>query len=765
MAKRADDLEAVAGRSGVSRRDFLVASSSVGGAWLLTTTFPALGMAADAGAAADARQAGSQITMWARIARNGTVTILAPNPEAGQGTKTGLPMIFAEEFGVAWKDVVIEMADYQGGKLGSQSSGGSYSTPTNYLPLRKAGAAGRQMLISAAARTWGVPEAQCSAADSAVTHTASGRKLGYGELAAKAAALPVPDLEKVTLKDPATFTLLGKSTLDPDKTRIVVGAQEFGIDVKVPGMKYVVFQKGPVFDARVKSFNVDEIKAMPGISDAFALEGGPRRLEGAPGTPGGIDEGLRPGVAIVADQWWRAQKARQNLKVDWDEGAHAGDSTAGFDRQAEQFSKQAPQDTIRKDGDADGALKSAARVVKAAYSYPFISHVTMEPMNCVASVKDGTVEVWAPTQNPNPGRASIAAALNIPPEKITIHMIRCGGSFGRRLANDYMIEAAVISAKIGAPAKVLWSREDDIQHDFYRPGGYHYLSAGLDAQGKLVAWDNHFVGFARTQYFNGSSAPGKDVFPAGFVQNYALRASRIPFNMPVGPLRAPGDNAHAFVFQSFLDEVALAAGKDPIDFQIELLKGPLKGEGEGEVGKRPFAPGFIASRMINVMQRVRDMSGWAKRKSLPARTGMGFGCYFSHMGYVAQVHQVSVDADGVITPQRIWVAVDVGRQIVNPSNAENQIQGGILDGLSAALYQQITLDKGRVAQHNFYDYPVLRNRPMPAIEIAWVKTDYPLTGLGEPALPSALPAFCNAISAATGTRVRKLPLSASQLKL
>jgi isoquinoline 1-oxidoreductase subunit beta len=746
-------------RPGISRRSFLIAGSAVGGGLLLAATVPFSRKAW----AADGND--YPVTIYARINPSGAVTILAPNPEVGQGTKTALPMIFAEELDVAWKDVTIEMADYQGGKMGSQSSGGSYSTPSNWLPLRKAGAAGRQMMIAAAAARWGVTASECSTADGVVSHVSSGRSLTYGELAESAAKLPVPDLNTVALKDESTFKIIGQSVVDPDKARIVTGRQQFGIDVKVPGMRYAVFQKGPVFDAGVKSANVDEIKAMPGVSHVLVLTGARRQLEAPPGQPGpGIDDGLRGGVAIVADTWWRAQKARRELRVEWDEGPHANDSTPAFDAKASLLLAQPAEAVVRVDGDPDGALAGAAKIVRASYSYPFISHVPMEPQNCVASYQDGKVEIWAPTQNPGAGRKGVANALGIDPENITIHMIRCGGGFGRRLANDYMIEASVISKEIGAPVKVLWAREDEIQHDFYRPGGYHNLSAGLNSDHKLVAWNNHFAGFARNEYFARLAVPGADAFPAGFVPNYALRTSRISFNVPVGPLRAPGDNAHAWVFQSFMDEIAHAAGRDPIEFQIELLAKPLPGEGVGKGGSA-FAPGLIATRMIAVLERVREMSDWESRHRLPKGTGMGVACYWSHLGYCAQVHKVSVHGDGTVTPRAIWAAVDVGNQIVNPTNAENQVIGSIMDGISAALGQAITFDRGRVVQSNYHDYTLLRNVKIPPIRIEFLKTAYPLTGLGEPAYPSALPAFCNAIYAASGQRVRKLPISAAKLKV
>lgn len=745
----------------LSRRAFLSAGVAVGGGFLLAAAIPFKRAVALAPSAASEQY---PLTIYVRIAPTGVVTILAPNPEMGQGTKTALPMLLAEELDVAWKDVVIEMADYEGGRMGHQSSGGSFSTPSNWLPLRQAGATGRQMLIAAAAMRWAVPVAECTAAESVVHHASSGRALTYGELAESAAKMPVPDPNEVVLKDEARFTLIGRTVIDPDKPRIVVGRQPFGIDVKVPGMKYAVYQKGPVFDAEVKHANLEVVRKLPGVSRAFVLTGAARSLENPTQPPPGIDDALRGGVAIVADTWWHAQKARRRLEVEWNEGPHASDSTAGFDAQAQALFQEPPHAIARSEGDPDGALAQAAKVVRASYAYPFISHVPMEPQNCVAAYRDGQVEIWAPTQNPAPGREGVANALGIDPEKVTIHLIRCGGGFGRRLANDYMIEAAVISKQIGAPVKVLWAREDEIQHDFYRPGGYHQLAAGLSSEGRLLAWSNHFIGFARNQHFARSSGPRADAFPAGFVPNYIVTASRIPFNVPVGPLRAPGDNADAWVFQSFLDEIAEAAGRDPLEFQLALLASPLPGEGVGKKGGNNFGPGFMAERMIAVLERVRERSGWSGRQALPRGTGMGVACYWSHLGYVAQVHRVRVESN-TVTPEAIWAVVDVGAHIVNPSNAENQVIGSIIDGISAALGQQITFEHGRVVQSNYHDYTLLRNTKIPPIDVEFLKTGHPPTGLGEPAYPSALPAFCNGIHAASGVRVRKLPISTAGLSV
>jgi isoquinoline 1-oxidoreductase beta subunit len=737
---------------GISRRAFLAASGTLAGGLLLTVRVPIY--AAPIGE--EAASADFGITLYARIAPSGAVTLIAPNPEMGQGIKTSLPMIFAEELGIAWKDVVgIQMADYMGGKMGGQVSGGSLSTLFYWAPLRKAGAAGRQMFIRAAAQTWRVPEDQCRAADSAVTHVPSGRVLRYGELASAAAELPVPDLEQVQLKDESTFSIVGRPVADPDKTKVVVGHPIFGIDFKLPGMKYAVYQKSPVFDAEVKSANLDEVRALPGVSHVLVFSGGERQLEG-PNTPGVlIDDALRPGVAIVADTWWHAQQARSKLKVEWNEGAHAEDSTQGFAAQAEQLFAQAPHTVVRTDGAPEHALSTAAKILTANYSYPFLSHSPLEPQNCVASFQDGKLEVWAPTQSPGAGRTQVSKLLGIPPENVTIHMLRCGGAFGRRLANDPMYEAAVVSRAIGAPVKVLWSREDDMQHDFYRPGGFHKLAAGLDGNGRLIAWSNHFVGFARTQWFNRISAPPPEMYPAGLIPNYSLKTSRIPFNVPVGPLRAPADNAPAFVYQSFMDELAHAAGRDPVDFQLELLRNAPPAKEPTNVNL------FQPARLIPVIEKVRTLSGWAKRHQLPHGTGMGFACYWSHRGYVAQVQQVRVDKDGSVHPQRVWVVVDIGRHVVNPLNAENQVQGSVIDGLSVAFGQQITLDKGRVVQSNFHNYPLLRNVGVPSVEVQFILTDYQPTGLGEPVVPSTPPALCNAIFAASGRRVRTLPLSAA----
>jgi isoquinoline 1-oxidoreductase subunit beta len=677
---------------------------------------------------------------------DGKVTIASRNPDLGQGVLNLLPMLVAEELDVDWRSVQVVRSGV-GRKFGVQLTGGSTATPLNWEPMRRLGASVRSMLVAAAAQTWNVPAAECSTASGRVHHTASSRSLPYGELAAAAAALPVPDPRSLQLKDPKTYKIIGTSTPGVENNAIVTGKPIFGIDVSLPGMLYAVFAKTPVMGGKVASANLEEIRSLKGVKHAFVLEGSP--LPNSYPNYLFQDPGLETGIAIVADSLWAAQSARRKLNVKWDAGPWGAQDSAAIAQKAEELSKLPPMRSLRKDGDPGAAFaQPGLKVVQSAYTFPFIAHATMEPQNCTAHYNGGKIEIWSSTQFPQPGRQAIARLVNVPEENVTIHMVRGGGGFGRRAYNDAMCEAVSISKVAGAPVKLVWSREDDIQHDYYRCGGFQFLKGALDPSGKLTAWRDHFVGFGEGETFAHDGGFNPTEFPAGFVPNFSVESSVMPLGLKTGALRAPYSNSTAWVIQSFLDELAHAAGKDPMQFRLELFESAPRTPSRG--------PGMDPARMRGVLQLAAEKSGWGKR-TLPKGTALGAAFHFSHRGYFAEVAEVSVAANKKIRVNRVWVAGDVGSHVINPSGAENQVQGAVIDGLSELL-QEITLREGRVVQSNYNNHPMLRMSQAPAIEVHFLKTPNPPTGMGEPALPPVLPAVCNAIFAATGERIRTLPI-------
>ncbi len=675
-----------------------------------------------------------------KITPDGIVTLIAKNPEMGQGIKTALPMLLAEELDLDWKLVQVVQGDLDETKFGSQSAGGSRSTPNNWDLLRHVGATARLMLLQAASEKLGAPVAELSTSMGRVHHKSSGKSVGYGEIAAKAAALPMPAADQVKPKEAKDYQIVGRSMPIVDLPGMVTGKPIYSIDFKLPGMLFAVYEKCPVFGGKAISANLDEVKKLPGVKHAFLVEGN------------GQVASLSSGVAIVAEKWWYANEARKKLKVVWEEGPTATHTSAGYHAKAAELFAAKPGFAIRKVGDAEAALKTAAKTVDVKYTFPFISHAQLEPGNCAARFVDGKLEVWAPSQTPGRGQQMAAQALGLQPADVTVHQMRTGGGFGRRLANDYLVEAAWIAKQLpGVPVKLLWTREDDMRHDFYRPGGYQHMRGGVDANGKIVAWHDHFVSFGEGENFVSSSniAPGE--FPANFLENFAVEATLIPTAVPTGPLRAPRSNSLAWVIHSFIDELAHAAGKDPVQFRLDLLGEPRV------VGKGMES--YDAARMRKVLEKAAEVSGWGKR-NLPKGRGLGVGFHYSHSGYFAEVAEVSVDANKRVKVHKVWAVGDVGHQIIHPSSAKNQVEGAIIDGLSEMMNQEITIDRGRTVQTNFHQHQMVRMKQAPPeIEVHFVLSNNSPTGLGEPPLPPLLPAVANAIFAASGIRVRSLPMA------
>ncbi|MBP2161710.1 MULTISPECIES: xanthine dehydrogenase family protein molybdopterin-binding subunit [Asticcacaulis] len=718
-----------------SRRFVLMAGVAAGGGLML-------GLSPDAEAAASAA-IGNYIT----IHPDNTVTILAKNPEIGQGIKTMLPMLIAEELDVDWGQVKIETSPADEKRFGAQFAGGSASTPMNWDNHRKVGAAGRSMLVAAAAAQLKVPVDSLTTSKGQVIHKASGKKLTYGSLAGAAAKLPVPDLNTVKLKDAKDYTIIGKAKGGTDSARVLKGEPIFGIDKTLPGMKYAVYVKAPVYGAKLKSADFDAVKAMPGITDVFALDGG------------SDFHGLRPGVAIVAKSWWYAKAAREALKPVWDDAHGAPHDSGTYAEKAKAL--LAGKGTVSKNtGDVDAAFDKAAKVTEATYEVPFLPHAPMEPQNCTAQpTADGGMEIWAPTQLPNSGKELVGKTIGVAADKVVVHMQRCGGGFGRRLENDYMAEAAAIAKKLNGPVKVVWTREDDLAYDYFRPGAYQVVRAGLDAGGATTAYHTRAVTFGQGDKPAQGAATEGYAFQ-GLAPNYRHEQALIDTIIPTGYLRAPVSNGMCFVHESFWDEIAHAAGKDPVASRLEVLEAHLKDPRPSDNWGNQST--YNPARAKAVLEQVAQRSGWGKTK-LPKGVGMGVATYFCHLGHFAEVAKVKVEDDGNWRVLKVWVVGDVGSTIINPSGARNQVEGSVIDGIGE-LSQAITFAKGSAQELNFDAVPMIRMSQAPQIDVHFHLSEFAPTGLGEPALPPVLPAVTNAIFAACGARIRSLPLTVENIQ-
>lgn len=717
----------------LDRREFLTVAATAAGGLLL-------GVRPARAGNAEAARAAVGLTAFVEIAPSGAVTIASKNMEIGQGVKTALPMLVAEELDADWERVRVVEAPFDEARFGSQGVGGSTSVWENWLPLRRAGAAARQMLVAAAAARWRVDSAALRTEAGVVIHPRSGRRAPYGTLAAAAARLPVP--QDPPLKSPEQFRLIGRRIAPADIADLVRGRARYGLDVRVPGMRYACIARAP-FGARPVDVRDEAALGLPGVERIIPMDGSD-------------PVGVRPGVAVVADSTWAAIRGCRALGLAWQEDPSAG--TAELESRMAAALERGGK-VLRSDGDVDAALAAAARTVDAVYELPFLAHVPLEPPNCIAHARADRCEVWAPTQDPGDVRAIVARTVGLPPDRVTVHPTRSGGGFGRRLMVDYAAEAALLSQRSGAPVQVVWTREDDLSHDFYRPAGRHRLRAALDGTGRVTAWWHHLANPSRYAYAGvtrvgpEASELYPDDFPAGCVPNLRYQYTNVDTPIARGAWRSTLHSSNAFAAESFMDEVAAAAGRDPLAFRLDWLGAPRKLPYGGHGG-----PVFDPGRLAGVLRLAAERAHWDR--PLPAGRARGIAGRFTFGSYAAEVVEVSLDPANGFRVDRVVAAMDCGI-VVNRSGAEAQVEGGVLEGLCAALYGRITVEAGRVRETNFDAYRWLRIGEAPRIEVHFVERGEEPRGLGEPPVPPLAPALANALFALTGRRVRRLPLRPS----
>jgi isoquinoline 1-oxidoreductase subunit beta len=711
----------------LKRRDFLKTGAAVGGGLLISLYLPKLAQASVPGELKVVAPATFSPNAFIRIASDDTVTVIVNKSEMGQGVYTSLPMLIAEELEADWSKIRVESAPvdqaYAHPAFGIQMTGGSTSTASEWERFRRAGATGRIMLIAAAAENWKIPVGNLRAENGYVIDAAGGRRASFGSLANTAATLTPP--KDVPLKDPKDFKLIGKPTRRLDTPDKVDGTAQFGIDVQIPGMMTAVVVRAPVFGGKVVSFNAEKAKAVAGVKDVLQVPSG---------------------VAVIATGFWPAKLGRDRLEIKWDDGPNASLSTASLRAQFAALAKT-PGLVARKVGDPVKALAGAAKTITAEYEVPYLAHAMMEPLNCVVDLRADRCEIWTGTQFQTVDRMAAATTAGLKPEQVLIHTTLLGGGFGRRAnpASDFIVEAVQVAKAAKVPVKVVWTREDDIRGGYYRPMWYDRFVGGIDEKGNPIAWTHTIVGQSIMQGTAFEPVMTKDGIDGSSVEGAADLLYGIPnlqvdlhtpkIGVPVLWWRSVGHSHTGFATEAFLDELAHAGGKDPYELRRTLL------------AKQP--------RMLALLELVAQKGNWGK--PLPAGRGRGIATHFSFSSYVAQVAEVSVDKNGDVRVHRMVCAVDCGR-VVNPDSVKAQIEGGIIFGLTAALKDEITFDAGRVQQRNFHDYPMLRMNESPEIEVYIMPSTENPTGVGEPGVPPVAPAVANAIFAATGKRVRKLPI-------
>ena len=682
-----------------------------------------------------------ELNAFVRLSSDGTITIYSARPDMGQGVKTSLPMIVAEEMGAKWSDVVVLQSGV-GERYGPQWAGGSMSVASSYDYMREVGASAREMLISAASEFLELPRSQFSVSNSEVIHS-SGKRLSFAELAARAARQAVPDPSSLTFKDKSDYTIIGTSISGVDNLEIVTGSALFGIDTHVPDMLYAAYYKCPAIGGKALEANLDDIKRLPGIVDAFIVKG-----------DGNVRQ-LLSGVAVVGDSTWAVFEAEKKLKIKWDKANASRDSWTQLVQTAKKLSDSEGGSVIYRKGDVTKVFgDNANKVIEGSYSYSFVAHLCLEPMNSTASYRVGSrgekdsIEIWVPTQSPSSIAPAIQQMYGVDEDQIVVNVTRVGGGFGRRFTSEFVFEAVEISKHMGCPIKLTWTREDDIQHDYFRAGGFQSLKGAVDKKGKLIAWDQHFIGMGNNGKPTSGSRFSRNEFPLLHLSNTRGTSTLIEIDTPCGPWRAPGANTHAFVVQSFIHELAYLSGRDHLEFLLEIFdQRSRKISGKGR--------SINNARATSVTKLAAEKAGWGR--NFQNGRGLGLAFHYSHAGHIAEVAEVSVDAQKKITVHKVTVAVDVG-PIINTSGALAQVEGSVMDGLSALIGQRITMEGGQIEQSNLHDYPVLRISAAPKVDVHFIESDNPSTGLGEPALPPLAPAVGNAIFAATGKRIRNMPL-------